>query len=47
MSILTPDNLLTVYECNLIKVLDGDTVDFYVNLGMGMSIKARVRLLRN
>lgn len=44
MSILTEENLLTVYEAKLINVIDGDTVDMLVNLGMGVEHKARIRL---
>lgn len=44
MSILIEENLLTVYEARLINVIDGDTVDMVVNLGMGVEHKARIRL---
>jgi len=45
MSILLEENLLMVYEARLINVIDGDTVDMVVNLGMGVEHKARIRLV--
>lgn len=33
------------YKVKLLKIIDGDTVDFYVNLGMGFFCNARIRLL--
>jgi len=34
-----------IYQATLIKVLDGDTVDFHVNLGLGFQVDARIRFL--
>lgn len=33
------------YKAKLRKIIDGDTVDMYVNLGMGFFANARIRLL--
>lgn len=33
-----------VYRCRLINVIDGDTIDLYVNLGLGFFVNARIRL---
>ena len=33
------------YKAKIAKVVDGDTVDFYVDLGFNVSIKIRTRLL--
>lgn len=45
MSVLTEDQTEKVYEADLLTVHDGDTVDMRVFLGMGMSIKARIRFV--
>lgn len=44
MSVLEEENLNGVKEARLINVIDGDTVDMVVNMGMGIQIKARIRL---
>jgi len=31
------------YEAELIKVLDGDTIDCYIDLGFDIKIKKRIR----
>lgn len=33
------------YQCELIKVLDGDTIDCYIDLGFDLKIKKRVRYM--
>ena len=33
-----------MYQARLIKIIDGDTLDFYVNLGLGFFCNARIRL---
>ena len=33
------------YECELIKVVDGDTIDAYIDLGFKVKWKARVRYM--
>lgn len=33
------------YQAKLKKIIDGDTVDLYVNLGIGFFCNARIRLL--
>jgi len=33
------------YKCNLIKVVDGDTVDAYIDLGFKVILKERIRLM--
>ena len=33
------------YQCELIKVLDGDTIDCYIDLGFNIKIKNRVRYM--
>ena len=45
MSVLTEEMLDNVYQCQLIKILDGDTMDYTVNLGLGFFVNARVRLI--
>lgn len=45
MSILTPEMAGAIYQATLIKVLDGDTVDLHVNLGLGFEVNARIRLV--
>ena len=35
------------YEAELIKVLDGDTIDCWIDLGFNLKIKKRVRKLVN
>ena len=34
------------YECELIKVVDGDTIDCWIDLGFKIRIKSRVRYSR-
>ena len=34
------------YECELIKVVDGDTIDCWIDLGFKVKWKARVRYMR-
>jgi len=31
------------YECELIKVVDGDTIDAYIDLGFKVKMKQRIR----
>ena len=33
------------YECELIKVVDGDTIDCWIDLGFKVKLKARVRYM--
>ena len=33
------------YQCELIKVLDGDTIDCYIDLGFDLKIKQRIRYM--
>jgi len=33
------------YQCELVKVLDGDTIDCYIDLGFDLKIKKRVRYM--
>ena len=33
------------YEAELIKVLDGDTIDCYIDLGFNIKIKKRIRYM--
>ena len=33
------------YECVVVKIVDGDTMDVEINLGFGITTKQRVRLL--
>ena len=33
------------YEAELIKVLDGDTIDCYIDLGFNIKIKKRIRYI--
>ena len=33
------------YECELIKVVDGDTIDAYIDLGFKIKIKQRIRYM--
>ena len=33
------------YEAELIKVLDGDTIDCYIDLGFDIKIKKRIRYM--
>ena len=33
------------YQCDLIKVLDGDTIDCYIDLGFDLKIKKRIRYM--
>jgi len=33
------------YKCNLIRVVDGDTVDAYIDLGFKVILKERIRLM--
>jgi len=34
------------YECELIRVVDGDTIDCWIDLGFKIRIKSRVRYMR-
>lgn len=43
--ILTEEMATPVYQCNIVKVLDGDTLDLTVNLGFGASQDIRLRLI--
>ncbi len=45
MSVLTEEMAGAIYQATLIKVLDGDTVDLNVNLGLGFFVNARIRFL--
>jgi hypothetical protein len=33
------------YECELIKVVDGDTIDCWIDLGFKVKFKSRVRYM--
>ena len=33
------------YQCELIKVVDGDTIDCYIDLGFNMKTKKRIRYM--
>ncbi len=33
-----------MYKCRLLNIIDGDTLDLYVNLGLGFFCNARIRL---
>ena len=33
------------YQCELIKVVDGDTIDCYIDMGFNLKIKKRVRYM--
>ena len=33
------------YQCELIKVVDGDTIDCYIDMGFDLKIKKRVRYM--
>ncbi len=44
MSILTPEMATLIYQAEILNVLDGDTLDMRVNLGMGCTQNARIRL---
>ena len=33
------------YQCELIRVVDGDTIDCYIDLGFNIKIKNRVRYM--
>ncbi len=33
------------YQCELIKVLDGDTIDCYIDMGFNLKIKKRIRYM--
>ena len=33
------------YQCELVKVLDGDTIDCYIDLGFNLKIKKRIRYM--
>lgn len=44
MSVLTEEMAAGMPRAVLIKVLDGDTVDLDVNLGLGFHVDARIRL---
>jgi len=45
MAILTEEMATTVYQAQLINVIDGDTVDMHVNLGLGFTFNGRIRLI--
>ena len=34
-----------VYKCEIVKVIDGDTLDVLIDLGFNIKMKERVRLL--
>ncbi len=34
------------YKCELIRCVDGDTVDFFIDLGFSVKVKKRVRLFQ-
>ena len=44
MSELTPEMLSNVFECQLMNLIDGDTMDLKVNLGFNIFINIRCRL---
>ncbi len=45
MSVLTAEMAAGMPRATLINVLDGDTVDLDVNLGLGFHVDARIRLI--
>ena len=45
MTVLTEEMLGSVWQCTKINLIDGDTIDFNVNLGLGFFTNARVRLI--
>lgn len=45
MSVLTPEMAGAIYQASLLNVIDGDTVDMNVNLGLGFFVNARIRFL--
>ncbi len=45
MSVLTPEMAAGMPRAALLEVLDGDTVDLDVNLGLGFHVDARIRFL--
>lgn len=45
MAVLTEEMAAAIYQATLIKVLDGDTVDLHVNLGLGFEVNARIRFV--
>lgn len=36
--------IMYIYKCEIIKVIDGDTLDIIIDLGFNINIKERVRL---
>lgn len=34
-----------IYQCKIVKVVDGDTLDLEIDLGFNIKIKERIRLL--
>ena len=45
MAILTEEMATLVYQAEMRNVIDGDTIDMHVNLGMGFTFNARIRLV--
>jgi len=45
MAVLTEEMLENVYQATILNLIDGDTLDLNVNLGMGFFVNARIRLL--
>lgn len=37
--------VMHTYECKLIKVIDADTIDVYIDLGFQIRVKKRIRML--
>lgn len=38
------EDCLHVYRCEILRVLDGDTIDVHVDLGFGVFIRERLRI---
>ena len=42
--ILKHENIFLVYKCELLKIIDGDTLDLKIYFGLGFFCNARIRL---
>ena len=42
--ILKHENIFLVYKCELLKIIDGDTLDLKIFFGLGFFCHARIRL---
>lgn len=45
MSILTEEMQANTYECQIVKLIDGDAIDLSINLGFDSFIIRRIRLI--